>query len=380
MPHTLEQFDWSFWAALFGLAMLGAGLSAGLGRLVIPWLVRRKLNDGEPRKASEYLNLLNGSKKHTPTMGGVFLVPALLLTMLAGGIALTAFGADPVMVWGGLGVAAFVLLAHGGLGLVDDYAKLTRRKGDGIRGRTKLVAQTCIALVACTATVMLMGPENARLTLPGLEWNLGWALVPLGAFVMVGASNAFNLTDGLDGLAGGTGAVAFHALALAAAMVALGGRMETDLAWTAAVLGLCASGALVGFLFWNRHPARVFMGDTGSLSFGALLGLVAVMGRIEPVLAVAGGVFVAEAGSVMLQVGWFKASGGRRIFRCAPLHHHFQFGGWHETRVTRRFIGAGMLLAALSILVLPTPPGQQTQAPASKVPPRSLPSDALVEK
>lgn len=380
MPQHLGQLTWDLCLSLLGVGAFAALACALLGRLAIPMLVRRKLNDGEPRKASEYLNLLNGGKKHTPTMGGIFLLPALLIAVAAGGAMLVQFGADPVKVFGALGIAAFALLSHACLGLVDDYAKLTRRVGDGIRGRTKLMAQASIALVSCGAAVALMGPENAKLHLFEWQLHLGWGLVPLGAFVMVGASNAYNLTDGMDGLAGGTGAVAFHALALAAAMVALAGAGDADLGWTTAMLAIAASGALVGFLFWNRHPAKVFMGDTGSLSFGALLGLVAVLGRIELVLAVAGGVFVAEALSVMLQVGYFKASRGKRIFRCSPLHHHFQFGGWHETKVTRRFIGAGMLLAALSIALLPLPRGEAQQAPVASPESRDIPNGAVVRR
>ncbi|MBE7492870.1 MAG: phospho-N-acetylmuramoyl-pentapeptide-transferase [Planctomycetes bacterium] len=380
MPSDLARLDWRLCVLLLGLCALAALGSVLAGRLVIPVLVRRKLNDGEPRKASEYLNLLNSGKKHTPTMGGVFLVPVLLAASAPGGVLLVWLGADALKVWGALAIAAFVLVSHAALGMVDDWAKLNRRKGDGISGRAKLAVQTATALVACGAAVMLMGPENAVLHLFGWQWNLGWLLVPFGVFVMVGAGNAYNLTDGLDGLAGGTGAVAFHALAVAAALTALSGAGDADLGWTTAMLALTASGALVGFLFWNRHPARVFMGDTGSLSFGALLGLVAVLGRVEPVLAVAGGVFVAEALSVMLQVGWFKATGGRRILRCAPLHHHFQFGGWHETRVTRRFVAAGMMLAALSILLLPLPRSGRHETPLAKPAPVSVPADAVVSR
>lgn len=368
-------------AGLIGLGMFAAVLTAVLGRLTIPWLVRRKLNDGEPRKASEYLNLLHGSKKHTPTMGGVFLVPGILVAAAVGAAMLMVAGADPWKVLCGTGAAVFVVLAHAALGLVDDYAKLTRRKGDGISGRAKLLAQSAIAAVACTAATWLIGPDNASLHLLGIELWLGWGLVPLGMFVMVGASNAYNLTDGLDGLAGGTGAIAFHALAIGAVMVAGLSGNSVDLGWTSAMVAVAASGALLGFLFWNRHPARVFMGDTGSLSFGALMGFLAVLGRVELLLAIAGGVFVAEAGSVMLQVAYFKLTKGKRIFRCSPLHHHFQFGGWHETRVTRRFVGAGMLLAAVAIGMLPwLSPAPRTAAPVAEAPQRQLPPDAVVQK
>jgi phospho-N-acetylmuramoyl-pentapeptide-transferase len=294
------------------------------GRLTIPWLVRKKLNDGDQRKASDYLNMLHADKKNTPTMGGAFLVPVVLVAAALGGAVLTWFGADAVKVWSALGLAAVVLVGHAMLGLYDDYCKLTRRGTDGISGRKKLVAQTVLAAVACTGAYSLWG--GGELALPYLRLDLGWLIIPVGVFVMVGASNAYNLTDGLDGLAGGTGAIAFYALGGAAAR-------------------------LVGFLFWNRHPAKVFMGDTGSLALGALLGFMAIIGRMEILLAVAGGVFVAEAGSVMLQVAYFKASKGKRIFRCSPLHHHFQFGGWHESKVTSRFWAAGMACAAATLVL-----------------------------
>jgi phospho-N-acetylmuramoyl-pentapeptide-transferase len=148
------------------------------------------------------------------------------------------------------------------------------------------------------------------------------------------------------------------------------------------VLGVSAAGALVGFLYWNRHPARVFMGDTGSLSLGALLGFMAVMGRLELVLAVAGGVFVAEAGSVMLQVAYFKATRGRRIFRCSPLHHHYQFGGMHEARVTRKFWKAGMACAAVALALLPITIQPAPREPGVPVAETSSPParDALVQR
>jgi len=370
MPANLHELDWPLFAALAGVGLLAALLAARAGRVAIPRLVRRKLNDGVARKASDYLNLLNEGKKYTPTMGGVFLVPALVASIAIGAMALTLLGADVTKTWAIAGMAVFVLVSHAALGMADDLSKLTHQ-GDGLRARTKLVVQTILALVCCTLATALIGPENATLHAPGIDIALGWWLVPFGALVMVGAGNAYNLTDGLDGLAGGTGAVAFHALALSAALLALAGGVEPDLGWNAAMIAIAASGALVGFLFWNRHPARVFMGDTGSLSLGALLGLVAVIGRIELVLVVAGGVFVAEALSVMVQVVCFKLTGGRRILRCSPLHHHYQFGGWHETKVTRRFVAAGMLLAAAAIALLPMfrpRPAQSAPALAEQAP------------
>ncbi|MCB9932755.1 MAG: phospho-N-acetylmuramoyl-pentapeptide-transferase [Planctomycetes bacterium] len=380
------ELSWSFAATVItGAACLfvaAALLSAGAGRLLIPWLVRRKLNDGEQRKASDYLNMLHADKKNTPTMGGAFLVPAMLMTAVVGGGALTQAGAEPMRVWSALGAASFAVLAHAGLGLWDDYCKLTRRGKDGISGKKKLAAQTLIATLACTAAYLLVGDANAKLLLPFAELPLGVLMVPLGVFVVVGASNAYNLTDGLDGLAGGTGAIAFYALGGAAALLAIFGGTDPSLAWSCAVLGVSASGALLGFLFWNRHPAKVFMGDTGSLSLGALLGFIAVLGRLELVLAVAGGVFVAEAGSVMLQVAYFKATKGKRIFRCSPLHHHYQFGGRHESQVTSVFWKAGMACAALALALLPITirqPETATLQPMAEQPTRDA-GDAVVQR
>lgn len=363
-----------------GVCVAAAVLSALAGRCVIPWLVRRKLNDGEQRKASEYLNMLHADKKNTPTMGGAFLVPAVLLAAALGGVALTLLGADAFTVWAALGLVFFVVIGHALLGLYDDYCKLTKRGTDGISGRKKLMAQTGIAALACTGAYLLTG--HGDLLLPMARIELGWLVIPLGVFVMVGASNAYNLTDGLDGLAGGTGALAFYALGGVAALFAVFGNVDASTAWTVAVVGMAGAGGLVGFLFWNRHPARVFMGDTGSLSLGALLGLMAVLGRMEVLLAIAGGVFVAEAGSVMLQVAYFKATKGKRIFRCSPLHHHFQFGGWHESKVTRKFWAAGMACAAvalaLSLLMVQPQPARESQPTADTE--RAVDQDAVVSR
>ncbi|MCA8911742.1 MAG: phospho-N-acetylmuramoyl-pentapeptide-transferase [Planctomycetes bacterium] len=381
-PELSWTFAVTLLAGAFALFVVAGLLSAAAGRLVIPWLVRRKLNDGEQRKASDYLNMLHADKKNTPTMGGAFLVPAMLVAAAVGGVVLTLFGADPVRVWCGLGAAGFAVVAHAGLGLWDDYCKLTKRGKDGISGKKKLAAQTTIAALSCTAAWLLVGDAGAKLVLPFIELPIGWLMIPLGTFVMVGASNAYNLTDGLDGLAGGTGAIAFYAMGGAAALMAIFGNMDASLGWTCAVLGVSASGALVGFLFWNRHPARVFMGDTGSLSLGALIGFIAVLGRLELVLAVAGGVFVTEAASVMLQVGYFKATKGKRILRCAPLHHHYQFGGMHESQVTRSFWKFGMGCAAFALALLPItiqPKSEPQPAPVAHQQ-TVQPGDAVVER
>jgi phospho-N-acetylmuramoyl-pentapeptide-transferase len=359
---------------------LAAVVCAAAGRLVIPWLVKRKINDGEQRKASDYLRMLHSDKKNTPTMGGAFIVPAWLAVVAVGGGVMTFMGFDPVRVWSALGMAALLVLGNAALGFYDDYCKLTKRGKDGISSRAKLAAQTVIALAASTGAWWLVGEAGRVLVLPFANVEIGLWMVPLGTFVIVGAGNAYNLTDGLDGLAGGTGSIAFYAMAGGAALIAAFGS-ASSLSLEAALLGCAASGALLGFLYWNRHPAKVFMGDTGSLSLGALLGFIAVLARLELLLAVVGGVFVVEALSVMLQVGYFKATHGKRIFRCAPLHHHFQFGGWHETKVTRHFVAAACACAFVGLALAATfvrLPEQQA-ARAAK-PPRIAPADAMVSR
>jgi phospho-N-acetylmuramoyl-pentapeptide-transferase len=327
--------------------------------------------------------MLHLDKKNTPTMGGAFIVPAWLAAVALGGGAMTLMGFDPVRVWCAIGLGAFVVLGNAALGFYDDYCKLTKRGTDGISSRAKLAAQTLIAVAASTGAWWLVGEEGRLLVLPFANIEIGLWMIPLGTFVIVGAGNAYNLTDGLDGLAGGTGSVAFYAMAGGAALLAAFGSAPS-LSLEAAMLGCAASGALLGFLYWNRHPAKVFMGDTGSLSLGALLGFVAVLARLELLLAVVGGVFVVEALSVMLQVGYFKATHGKRIFRCAPLHHHFQFGGWHETKVTRHFVAAACACAfvglALAATFVRVPERSHSATSSQGAPARASIDTVVVEK
>lgn len=365
-----------------------ATLTTVAGRLVIPFLVKAKLNDGEQRKASDYLNMLHSDKKNTPTMGGVFLIPVVLISALA----LLFF--IPMLLdsesageqaWYVYGLLAFVVVSHAALGLVDDYCKLKKLGKDGLPGKAKLAVQTSVSALACIGAAVLLGEENRVLVLPYITLDIGWLMVPLGTFVMVGSSNAYNLTDGLDGLASGTGLLAFMAMAIVLLVMMFTGVNLPGFGFEGLVFSLCAAGGLLGFLFWNRYPAKVFMGDTGSLSLGAMIGFIAVLTRLEIVLAVAGAVFVAEAGSVMLQVGYYKATKGKRIFRCAPLHHHFQFGGMHEKTVTKRFWMAGVVVAILSIAMLPLLSSSDngktdsSSATADKEAKRDL-KDAVIEK
>jgi phospho-N-acetylmuramoyl-pentapeptide-transferase len=322
-------------------------LALCLGRRVIAWLRARFR---EPIKSdSETLRQLHHAKQATPTMGGLFLVAGLL----AG---LTVF-ADLANRY----VQVAILLAIGLtiVGALDDLAKL-RSASKGLSVKAKLFGQTSVALAAAWLVYRehLHSPAALDMALPGFgSFSLGAAFVPLAVLVIVGSSNAVNLADGLDGLAGGCLAFATGGLAL---MVYAGGHAGlaeylgvARISHASEMLIVAAGmlGGILGFLWFNCHPAQVFMGDTGSLPLGGLLGLLAVVARQEILLLVVGGVFVAEALSVMLQVAGYRLT-GKRIFRCAPLHHHFEFQGWPETQIVVRFWIASALCAMLGLIAL----------------------------
>jgi len=254
-----------------------------------------------------------------------------------------------------LGIAA-VTLATMAIGAVDDWRSLTRRHNTGLTPRGKLLLQAGTAvlfLITAAAAGWMGGADSGDVALP-LGWvlPLGLLIWPLGLFVFMAESNATNLTDGLDGLAAGCGAVVFTGMALQLMLRGNGGDP--------ALAGFCAAmaGCWLGFLGHNRHPARLFMGDTGSLAMGAALAAVALLSNSLWPLLVMGGVFLAESLSVIIQVWVFKATKGadgqgRRVFRMAPLHHHFELGGLPEQQVVLRFWLASLALVGLGLLLLP---------------------------
>jgi phospho-N-acetylmuramoyl-pentapeptide-transferase len=329
-------------------------LALCLGPRVIAWLRARFR---EPIKSdSETLRQLHHGKQATPTMGGLFMIAGLLA-----GLAVFADLANRY-------VQVAILLAIGLaiVGAIDDLAKM-RGARKGLSAKAKLLGQSGVALAAAWLVYRqhLQTPGTLDMVLPGLGgFSLGAAFVPLAVLVIVGASNAVNLTDGLDGLAGGcllfaTGGLALMAYAGGHAGLAeyLGVARIPHASEMLIVAGGMLGGVL-GFLWFNCHPAQVFMGDTGSLPLGGLLGLLAVVARQEILLLIVGGVFVAEALSVMLQVAGYRLT-GKRILRCAPLHHHFEFQGWPETRIVVRFWIASALCAMLGLVamrLLPEPP------------------------
>jgi phospho-N-acetylmuramoyl-pentapeptide-transferase len=330
--HGFRVFQYiTFRSILAALTALLVGLLCG--PMMIRWL--QQLQIGQTVRDDGPQSHL--SKKGTPTMGGVLILLAITVSSLLWGDLRQPY----------LWLALFVTLSCGVVGWVDDYRKLVLKNSKGLPGRWKFFWQSVIAIVAviylyCNASI----PVQTQLTIPFFKnWliELGPLFPLLAYFVIVGTSNAVNLTDGLDGLAimpivmvsGALGVFAYvssnvvYAHYLSIPYVPNTGELTI----------FCSAmvGAGLGFLWYNTYPAQIFMGDVGSLSLGAALGIVAIAVRQELVLLIMGGLFVIETLSVILQVGYFKYTGGRRLFRMAPLHHHFELKGWSEPKVIVRF-------------------------------------------
>jgi phospho-N-acetylmuramoyl-pentapeptide-transferase len=298
-------------------------------------------------------------KAGTPTMGGVLILASTFVA--------TVLWADITNTYVLIALIVFVLL--GALGFLDDYLKVVRRRAEGLVGRYKLIGQGLLG--AGVGLYLLLFPVSPYPTtwsmLPFFAEHHLWMAAPLyvpwAMLVIGGSSNAVNLTDGLDGLAGGLSAIAAATFGVFAYLV---GRVDTSGylglfylpgAGELAIFCLALSGATLGFLWYNAHPAEVFMGDTGSLAIGGALGAVALLLKLEFLLVIVGGVFVAEALSVMLQVSYFKYTArrhgtGRRLLRMSPLHHHFEKLGWPESKIIMRFWILGILCALLALSTL----------------------------
>jgi len=315
-------------------------------------LLRLKQGKGQPiRSDGPQSHLI--TKKGTPTMGGLMILSGLLVSTL-----LWANPANPY-VWIVLGVT----LCFGLIGFYDDYLKVTRQTHAGFAGRIRLIAEFVVAAVAVTALMRLgTGTTASSLVFPffkELAINLGYGFVLLGAFVIVGAGNAVNLTDGLDGLAivpVMIAAATFGLIAYLAGNAVFAEYLQIRyVSGTGELAVLCGAviGAGLGFLWFNAPPASIFMGDTGSLSLGGLLGAVAVAIKHEIVLAIVGGLFVLEAVSVIVQVVSFKLT-GKRVFKMAPIHHHYEQLGWTEPQIVIRFwiVAVVLALAGLASLKL----------------------------
>src|SRR5881398_2562756 len=343
-----------------GAAVTALLLSLWLGPKVIVWLAQLRFGQHYADKAEESGTLAKRllSKKGTPTMGGILIVLVLDLTALLWAQ------------WNALVVLTLLsLIVLAGLGFYDDYVKITQQNSRGTRSLVKLCVQFALALFIGTYVWIL--PETPKLIsevmVPFVKHPVLTSAGPAGLLLtvltIIGSSNAVNLTDGLDGLAIGCTlivAAVFLIFTYVAGNFRFAEYLQVPFVPGAGELTVfCAAmiGAGLGFLWFNCHPAQVFMGDTGSLALGGVLGIIAVLIHQPLVLVIAGGVFVAEAASVMLQTSWFKYTRrrygtGQRIFLMAPLHHHFEKKGWHESQVVMRFYILGILcgLVALSTL------------------------------
>ncbi len=320
-------------------------ISLLLGPRMIEWLRAVKLG----QKVRQDGPQSHYGKAGTPTMGGLLILAAIVVPCLLWG------NFHSRQMWLALGGTVWL----GGLGFLDDWLRVVKNLPKGLLGRYKLVGQVIAGLAVGLAIVLWPEPGLSPTVthVPFLKFryiDFGLLFVPFVVFVVTGASNAVNLTDGLDGLASGLvaiAALAFAGICYLSGHARFSAYLNLDfLPYTGELTVFCAAvlGASLGFLWYNCHPANVFMGDTGSLSLGGALGIVSVLIKREFWLVLVGGVFVAEALSVMIQVASFKLT-GRRVFRMAPLHHHFELMGWAESRVVLRFYIAAALLALLSL-------------------------------
>ncbi len=320
--------------------------------LLGPWMIR-KLAD---MQVGQFIRD-DGPKSHfdkagTPTMGGTLIILSLTASILLWSDLTNHY------VW----IVLFVIIGYGAIGFIDDYLMQVKKQSKGLTVRNKLLLQGIVALI--TGFLVYVTPDfSTQVTLPffkNIRPDFGWGYIIFAAFVIVGASNAVNLTDGLDGLAIGPVIIAastYMIFAYVTGHVKIAEYLQLNyVSGTGELTIFCGAlvGAGLGFLWFNSYPAQIFMGDVGSLSLGAFLGTIAVITKQEILLVLVGGLFVMEALSVIFQVGFFKMTSGKRIFKMAPLHHHFELKGWPEPKVIVRFwiIAIALALLAMSTLKL----------------------------
>ncbi len=301
-------------------------LAVILGPIFIPILRRLKFG----QQIREDGPQAHKKKSGTPTMGGIIILLALSLAFIRFADRTPEFY-----------ICLVACLGFGLIGFLDDYIKIAFKRSLGLTSKQKLIGQFFFASVVCV--MLIYGNHDTNIYIPGMDiiLSLGILYYPFILLLMVGMSNAVNFTDGLDGLLSGTGAIAFGALAVIAMI-----RSEHE----AALFSAAMIGAVLGFLVFNAHPAKVFMGDTGSLGIGGAIVAVAIVTKTEVLLLLIGGIFVIEILSVIIQVISFKTR-GKRIFRMSPIHHHFELMGWSEWRVVVTFWAIGLFFAGLSIFI-----------------------------
>ncbi len=298
---------------------LALALSYILTNLEIPFL--KKLHAGQSIR--EEGPEAHKAKSGTPTMGGIAIIVSICIASIVRAPSINTI------------LMCIVMVAYGLVGFIDDYIKVVKKRNLGLTAKQKLAFQILVAVLIA----IFKGMNGTTVFIPFIKQSVdfGWFFYPFVVFVMVAMTNAVNLTDGLDGLASSVTAVCALTFAFAC---------EGD----PSVFAFCISGACIGFFMLNKHPAKLFMGDTGSLALGGALAACAIMSDFEFVLPMAGGIYVIEALSVIIQVVVFKTQNGRRFFRMAPIHHHFELGGWKETKVVTIFVLATLVLSFIAYL------------------------------
>ena len=313
------------YALAFGLALVSTLV---FGKIGIPLLQRLKAQQSI-REDGPQAHL---AKAGTPTMGGLFMMLALVITVCI-------VPPYSVTLW----MLLFLTLGHGALGFSDDFIKAVKRRNLGLTAKQKLLGQAVLAVVFCYISIAYAAlPTTLWIPLVDITIDLGYAYYILAFIIILGTTNAVNLTDGLDGLATGISAIAGAAFAVVGLLV---GSLSVTF------FGIVVSAVCLGFLYFNANPAKVFMGDTGSLALGGAFAGMAIATKTELLLIVIGFVFVVEALSVILQVASFKTR-GVRIFRMSPIHHHFELGGWSERKVVYVFWAVSLIMALLGIALL----------------------------
>lgn len=310
-------------------AIFAAGLVRCIGPLLIPELHKLKFGQSIREEGPKS----HQAKSGTPTMGGIMIILAIVVATVA------AAPLTPAVL-----LALFITLGHFVLGFLDDYIKVVKKRNLGLKAKQKMLGQILIAIVTMIVGTRVLGIDTTIwIPIADVNVDIGVGYYFLVLFVLVGTSNAVNLTDGLDGLASGTVAIASGAYALVCYMTG-----HYDLA----IFSVAMMMACLAFLRFNAHPAKVFMGDTGSLALGGAVAAVGILTHTEILLAVIGFVFVCEALSVIIQVISFKTT-GKRVFRMSPIHHHFELGGWKETKVVFVFWMVGLIASIVGLLMMP---------------------------
>ena len=310
--------------------MLGFISSAILGLILVPILRNYKIG----QKISSYMNFSHRNKEGTPTMGGlIFIISTIIVILFLLITKKIEFTTD-------LKIVFFVFVSYAFIGFLDDYLSIRKGKNEGLTVIQKLLMQLVVALIFFYLYVKNGGQTSLIVSTLGIHIEMNWLYGLFILFILVGSSNAVNLTDGLDGLAAGLSAIAFIAFSLISLMVGY-----TDMG----IFTLVLTGSLIGFLIYNGHPAKVFMGDTGSLALGSVMGTIAIITHREITLLVVAFVFVFETLSVIIQVFWVKTF-KKRIFLMTPIHHHFEKLGWPEVEIVRLFWVCGFLLAMAGII------------------------------